>query len=285
MIKKSCFFILFLIIMHFNLLRGENMKLHNLKCYVNLEKVKIIYSEPLFLTIKYHNVDTKIVKLNLGNDDIGNISFKIFDNKGKIIQQGTPIVKFGFSPIKSHSISPNNSFIKKIILNRWCSTKLQNGRYKLETTIRLNATQQYKFTNDFTIKEKNKSLLEKIANNYIQKINNSQSENDKLSASKALIYLNTANSIKFKMSLIKNNRSLPNLKKDYIQSFKDNPSLEVVEFLISAYLNTSIKNEQKNTIKDVIIDINKNSKQDKIIKITSRIIKKHNLSKESTIID
>lgn len=88
--------------------------------------------EPVLLTLNIKNTETWEEEVFFGADGIGAFSMEIRDSNNIIITKGNKIERGGITTVSPFlKVIPGGAGQKSIVLNRWCSTLLPTGKYKV----------------------------------------------------------------------------------------------------------------------------------------------------------
>ena len=87
--------------------------------------------EPVMLTLDIKNTGEQKEEIFFGSDGIEAFSMEIHDLNDVIVGKGEKIRKFGLTRVGDVLIQPSETASKLVVLNRWCSTLLTPGRYKI----------------------------------------------------------------------------------------------------------------------------------------------------------
>lgn len=91
--------------------------------------------EAILLNFTIKNTASEKHEIDFGDDEIGNISLKIYDNNRTLISKSDTYQKRGLVSMGKIAIDPNQTTRKKVVLNRLCSTLLPKGKYHLQCDI------------------------------------------------------------------------------------------------------------------------------------------------------
>lgn len=87
--------------------------------------------EPILLTLNIRSTGTQEEKVNFGMDGLEAFSMEIRDSNNIIVSKGDKIQRFGVSRVGTLLVTPGETGQKSIVLNRWCSTLLSPGQYRV----------------------------------------------------------------------------------------------------------------------------------------------------------
>jgi len=92
--------------------------------------------EPVLLTLNIKNTGSQEEEVNFGADGIEAFLMEIRDSNNIIVAKGGKIQRFGFTTGNPFlMVTPGGIGQKLIVLNRWCSTLLSPGQYKVNCNI------------------------------------------------------------------------------------------------------------------------------------------------------
>ncbi len=87
--------------------------------------------EPVLLTLSVKNSGTQEEEVNFGMDGLEGFSMEIRDSNGTTVAKGGQIQKWGVSRVGDRVVPPGKIAKKSVVLNRWCSTLLSPGQYRV----------------------------------------------------------------------------------------------------------------------------------------------------------
>jgi len=98
---------------------------------IKANKTAFYAGEPILLTLNIRSTGTQEEKVNFGMDGLEAFSMEIHDSNNIIVSKGDKIQRFGVSRVGTLLVTPGETGQKSIVLNRWCSTLLPPGQYRV----------------------------------------------------------------------------------------------------------------------------------------------------------
>lgn len=99
------------------------------------ENATIWPGQPCVLLATFTNKSDAEVELDLGSDSTAAFTFRIRNQQGEEVAQGSPVPRSGLSRTGRHRLPPSGSFCQRLLLNEWCSTMLPEGSYMVICTL------------------------------------------------------------------------------------------------------------------------------------------------------
>ena len=105
--------------------------MRSLSWAVRPSKEAILPGEPVLLIVSTRNAGKREVCLDFGTDGIEAFTMEVRDTTGRTVEKGLRITTMGISRIGKRVVPAGSTIEKRIILNRWCSTRLPEGEYQV----------------------------------------------------------------------------------------------------------------------------------------------------------
>lgn len=289
MMKKSNFFFLILlqipIIMFFmfpDICNGaENAKL---SMSVVPSKEAIFSGEPIQLFVSFENNGKENISIDCGPNYVEAFSIEIRDMKGRTISKGDLQKLEGFRQTGRLDIPATLTILISLPLNRWCSTTLREGQYKIVCHFRpwLDASiQPVDASHDLKVIKVDEDKLSIIFSNLTETAISGTNGDGKRLAYELVSLSDSPQAIKYQVQLV---REIPRGWRRYnmdlmrmenvIDSLKKIGSLEAVKELISFCDDKSLDKDDRERALAAIRELRKTGVPN-IMQATESIIKKY----------
>lgn len=175
----------------------------NILWKVNSAKTDVFQGEPFVLTLGITNKTNKPVSVELGSDGIRVFSMEIRTMTDKLVKSGTAIYSSGVSRIHRLPIFAHSENEVDLVVNRWVSTDVPPGKYKLVCFVNCSSGQSLALEHKFNILQANKENLMSIFSELADKVISDTSPRERSIASRMLAFANSPLSVNQNMRVAK----------------------------------------------------------------------------------
>ncbi len=254
---------------------------------------------PLFITIK--NLAQQQEGVFFGPSGLAAFSMEIRDANSNLICKGGNIRRFGISESVILRVDSNRTVLKSIVLNRWCSTKLSPGKYRVNCRIeywlllevidhKIGPSHQVELELDFQVTGASEPalnlLLEDLAEQaFIINVDSRKDWQEKQFARKMICFTESNLAVVHQLEVLKRS-GYTWLKRDVIDSLVRSETLEAAKGLIDAVDHAPEygADDVKRKAIEAVYALRERGKTD-LVEATDEFIRKYPLVQVGTVVD
>lgn len=210
---------------------------------INSTKNEIFQGEPFLITLSITNTSDKPVSTEL-SDSIDIFSMEIRTVNDKTVKRGSRILKGGFSLIRKLSIPPHSFKDINLVVNRWCSTDIPSGKYKILCFVHgFSGKSVLTIEHDFEILPANKEELMSIFSGLAAKVISAPSSMERSLASKMLVFADSPLRSKYIMNVVKQEDVELEIRKQAIESLESIADKESAKHIVAICEDDNLSDE------------------------------------------
>ena len=271
---------------------GDMSKLHaqdansNLTWTLSPAKEEVFPGEPVLLVVEVGNQGNEEVVVDFGWDGLEAFSFKVQNMKDEIVRQGPRLTpEGGFALVYRFVIPPGATREKKIVLNRWCSTNLPLGDYRITCRVEpermapVEATCTVRITN--ADEDHVRQVFADIAENAFTRRRNSEY----LLSLEMLAFANSPSAVDYQVRVVKDYSTFHRLGQRTMETLIANRTPESLQALISVCEDESFTSPMRRIAIKGIYDLRETVGTPELLLATDGIVSRHPKPTIGKIID
>jgi hypothetical protein len=217
--------------------------------------------EPVLATVRVSNAGGTTQTVDFGWNGYGALSMSINNASGKAVASGEPIKpRAGLARIGARTVSPESEISSSFVVNRWCSTILPPGLYRLDLVLDQGANDIVRLSHEFSIEAKDQERLKGRVDSLAQTVFDDK-KSDQFSKSEAIELLAFAETLDHKEKVLKAYGSFSHVGIETVQLVARLDGTEGAKLLMKVSEDEKSNMVVRNLSKSYIFKLRKNGSQ------------------------
>jgi hypothetical protein len=239
-------------------------------------KNDVFPGEPVLLVVEIGNQGKEEVGLDFGWDGLGAFSFKVQSITDEIVRQGPSLTpEGGIATIDRIVIPSGATREKRLVLNRWCSTNLPVGDYRVTCRVEprmmppAEATCTIRITN--ADEEHVRQVFAALAQNAFNPIRSPET----MHSLEMLAFTNSPSAVNYQVRIVRDYSTFNRLGERTMETLIANRTPESLQALISVCENDSFTSRMRRIAIKGIYDLRETVGTPEILLATEGIVTRH----------
>lgn len=261
---------------------GDMSKLHaqdansNLTWTLSPAKEDIFPGEPVLLVVEVGNRGNEEVVVDFGWNGIGAFSFKVRNSTDEIVRQGDRYIpEGGISAIDRMVIPPGATRKKRVVLNRWCSTNLPVGDYRITCRVEPKMRAPVEASCAVRITNADEDHVRQVFAGIAEKAFTRRRNSEYVHSLEMLAFANSPSAVKYQVRILKDYSTFNRLGKRTMNTLIANRTPESLQALISVCEDDAFPSPVRRRAIKGIYDLRETVRTPKFLLATKGIVSRH----------